>query len=225
MPRQRGPFFPDERLSFESEGIILEGALTTPDEETVRKAGYTMDRVPGLVVCHPHPLYGGNMHNTVVNAISEAGVRSGRRCLRFNFRGVGGSEGVHGEGKGEVLDTLSALGLLRKMEGSGKVDLAGYSFGAMMALKAALKDNEVEKVICVALPVGYYDEIDMGPRPDLQVLLVCGENDDIAPPAVVRKLYGRLGDKGSFELVPGADHFFGGRTETVGELVGKFLSQ
>jgi alpha/beta superfamily hydrolase len=224
MPRQRGPFFPDERVSFDSEGVALEGALTTPNPDTIGKAGFDMDRIPGLVVCHPHPLYGGTMDNTVVTAISEACAKSGRRCLRFNFRGVGGSRGAHGDGKGEVVDVLSALGYLRGLKRSGRVDLAGYSFGAMMALKAALKDKEVGRLACVALPVDYYEEVDLDPRPELEVLLVCGERDDIAQPSSIRKVLERLGDRGSFELVPGADHFFGGRTDAVGELVAEFLS-
>jgi alpha/beta superfamily hydrolase len=146
-------------------------------------------------------------------------------ALRFNFRGVGLSKGGYDNGVGEVVDVLSAVGCLRGQGGVRRVHLAGYSFGSMMALKAALRDDGIGRFAGVALPVDHYAPVDMGPRPDLDVFLVVGEMDEIAPVVSIEAFAKVLGDMGRVEVVPGADHFFGGRTRKVGELVAHFLSK
>jgi len=206
-------FHPDKQVTFDSEDGTLEGMLTTPEEKGPI----------GTVVCHPHPLYGGTMDNLVVRDICKALADRGRVVLRFNFRGVGKSQGAHGGGIGEIEDVLSALGFLRGTVGVEEVDLAGYSFGSMMALRASLRDRSVKRIACVALPVDHYDETNMRSRPDLKVLLVGGDKDDLAPLEGIERFAEALGDQGRVEVVRGADHFFGGRTATVAGLVADIL--
>ena len=145
---------------------------------------------PGVVICHPHPLYGGSMDSAVVGALFSALSGAGRAVLRFNFRGVGGSTGRHGDGEGEVRDALGAIEHLRTACGCGEIVLAGYSFGAAVALKA-LEEARVSRFVAVALPT----------------LVAAGDMDEIC----------RIGDVeqvASFRNPPeklvlrGCDHFF-----------------
>src|SRR5215472_2161372 len=120
------------QISFSSGELRLEGVIAKPSRSTVER---------GAVVCHPHPLYGGSMYNNVVEAALEAMWRLGWATLRFNFRGVGRSEGEHGGGAGETDDAAAAVRFLagELAIGPQKILLAGYSFGAMAALNAASK--------------------------------------------------------------------------------------
>ena len=94
----------------------------------------------GVVICHPHPLFGGSMYNNVVEAVEEGFVLSGFSTLRFNFRGVGDSEGAYDEGNGEVNDVIAACKFMRDLPGAGgRLVLAGYSFGAWVASRAAVR--------------------------------------------------------------------------------------
>ena len=163
------------------------------------------------------------MDNLVVIDICNALADRGRVVLRFNFRGVGRSQGIHAGGVGEIEDVLAALRFLKGTEGVADVDLAGYSFGSMMALRASLRDKDVNRVACVALPVDYYDDTEMGARLDLEVLLVGGDKDDVAPLGAIKRFGGTLGDRATVKVIEGADHFFGGRTAAVGELVAEHL--
>ena len=104
------------------------------------------------VACHPHPLYGGTMHDAVVGRLCEAATRTGMGSLRFNFRGVGASTGVHDKGIGEVDDLLSVVHWLREVRGIPSVTVCGYSFGAIVALSALARSN-AEKSVLIAPPV------------------------------------------------------------------------
>src|SRR6266540_978811 len=119
MPESLAVTFPSGELS-------LEGLLHLPEQTPA----------PGIVVCHPHPMYGGDMHNNVVDAICDTAVAEGIAALRFNFRGAGASEGRYDNGVGEQDDVRAALTYLRGLPevDSARVALAGYSFGAAVAL-------------------------------------------------------------------------------------------
>jgi len=128
----------------------------------------------------------------------------GCATLRFNFRGVGASEGAHDEGRGEADDALAAVAFLASQTGAPPhgVTLAGYSFGAMVAMRAGLDASNV------ALPVAMAD---FSPAAASKpVLLVCGDRDSYSPADKVRALATRLGERASVRIVAGADHFFGG---------------
>src|SRR6516162_8179534 len=120
----------EEQITFSSGELMLEAMIARPGTSTVKR---------GAVVCHPHPLYGGSMYNNVVEAALEAMWRMGWATLRFNFRGVGESEGEHSGGSGEADDAAAATRFLATELGlkPGDIVLAGYSFGAMAAMKAA----------------------------------------------------------------------------------------
>jgi len=203
-----------QAVSFECEDFELEGVLHIP-EGKVRK---TLK----VVVCHPHPVFGGSMDNMVVQRICEAVAQRGVEALRFNFRGVGASGGFHNAGVGEVKDVLAAVKYLKKGSKTLMVGLSGYSFGASMAVLAAKKDKTIERVATVALPLRLKD---VGPPPTKRpkMLLIAGNCDMVAPISEL-EVYAK-GSKGAARLepIPGADHFFGGKMQLVGKLVADFL--
>ncbi|HZC03891.1 MAG TPA: alpha/beta fold hydrolase, partial [Gammaproteobacteria bacterium] len=135
-----------ERITFEADDVTCEGILARP--ETVAQA-------PGLVICHPHPLYGGDMHNAVVRGLAEAFAAADFAVLRFNFRGVGQSTGRYGEGIGEQQDARAAVEWLTAQAGvdPARLFLAGYSFGARVTLAVAATDPRLCGFIAVAPPV------------------------------------------------------------------------
>src|SRR5437764_1495885 len=122
----------DQRLTILSSGVNLEALLQTPETSPARGI---------LVVCHPHPLHGGSMHNNVVHALCDAALQEGLAALRFNFRGVGGSTGDYADGEGEQDDVLAVLRAAAEQPSRRAIGLAGYSFGASMATRAAARAN------------------------------------------------------------------------------------
>ena len=191
----------EKNVTLRSGDLTLEGLLAMPA---------ALAPTGAAVVCHPHPLYGGSMHNNVVEAVLDAMWSLGCATLRFNFRGVGASEGEHDEGRGETADALAAVAFLASQTGAPPhgVTLAGYSFGAMVAMRAGLDASNVARVAAVALPVAMAD---FSPAAASKpVLLVCGDRDSYSPADKVRALATRLGERASVRIVAGADHFFGG---------------
>jgi alpha/beta superfamily hydrolase len=188
------------QVTFRSGDLILEGLLANPG-----------GGAPAAVVCHPHPMYGGSMHNNVVEAILAAMWQAGYATLRFNFRGVGASEGEHDGGPGEVDDALAAMSFVLTQPGVRKEDAAmtGYSFGAMVALSAGYERAEIARIIAVALPLAMADARvpDGASKP---VLLVSGDRDSYSPVAGLQALASRIGRTARLEIIAGADHFFGG---------------
>jgi alpha/beta superfamily hydrolase len=185
-----------QRVFFESDGVTLEAIV---------------DLRPGpkgAVVSHPHPLYGGNMHNPVVEVLCRAYARKGYSTLRFNFRGTGRSEGCYDEGEGEVTDVRAAL---RFLEDKGKtgLDLAGYSFGAWVNARAAMQGAAPARMVMVAPPVAVLDFSDRSPCPALKLVLA-GSDDEIAPPALIRLHLPRWNPAADLQIIDGADHVFSG---------------
>ncbi len=172
------------------------------------------------VVAHPHPLHGGTLHNKVVYRAAQALAGAGYATLRFDFRGVGLSEGRYDEGRGEVGDYLAALDEAER-EGGLPIVAAGFSFGAATALRAIPGDARIEACIALGVPLGT-EAGRMVPRPEVPALFVVGEDDAFGPPAeLVRYL---LGSSGRMVVVPGADHFFAGALETLGGIIDEFLA-
>ncbi len=134
----------ETQVSFRSGDLTLEGLLANPG-----------GGAPAAVVCHPHPMYGGSMYNNVVEAMLAAMWQAGYATLRFNFRGVGASEGEHDGGPGEVDDAVGAMSFLLAQPGVRKEDaaMAGYSFGAMVAMSAGYERAEIARIVAVALPL------------------------------------------------------------------------
>jgi hypothetical protein len=203
----------ESRITFPCGDLKLEGLLTLPEREA-----------PGAaVVCHPHPIYGGSMHNNVVEAVLEALWRRQLATLRFNFRGVGDSEGEYDGGEGELDDVREAVAFLAGKAGVKSVLLAGYSFGASVSLRAGLTDPAVDRLVLVALPVaGMTGPGDSISKP---VLLVSGDRDSYSPLEPLRTLAGKLGSRARLEILAGADHFFGGYEARLSALIGAALAE
>ncbi len=202
------------QVSFRSGDLTLEGLLANPGANA-----------PAAVVCHPHPLYGGSMYNNVVDAILAAMWQAGYATLRFNFRGVGASEGEHDGGPGEVDDAAAAMTYLRAQSGVRKEGavMAGYSFGAMVAVSAGYERAEIARIVAVALPLAMADaRIPAGASKP--VLLVSGDRDSYSPVAGLQALKSKIGDSARLEIVAGADHFFGGREAELGRVIGAVLA-
>ena len=196
--------------------ITLEGEWLFPDGEGA---------FPAVVVAHPFPPMGGTMQNGVVTAIWQSLASRGIAALRFNFRGVGQSEGSFDEGVGERDDVRAALEVAFNTEciDTHRVGLAGYSFGAMMSVPVALRDNRVKCLAMVSAPLSEenWNKLDEYRKPHLAVI---GENDEMAPMDLFRRQMEKESDFGKYYIVTGGDHSLFGYEEEVGKVVADFFS-
>ena len=170
----------------------------------------------GVVITHPHPLYGGDMYNYVVETIASAYREKGYTTLRFNFRGVGASEGHFDNGAGERSDTLAALDHMAGL-GLANMDLAGYSFGAWVCGMAAQEDpapRGVQRLVMVSPPAGSVDPAS-AKRIDSLKLVVTGSMDDIAPEGRIREILPKWNPDARLEVIDGADHFYSGHIDRL----------
>jgi alpha/beta superfamily hydrolase len=174
-----------------------------------------------VVLCHPHPQYGGTMRSIVVSALFEALPNEGYACLRFNFRGVEGSPGEHGHGETETEDVRAALDGADDAGIEGVCALVGWSFGADMAL--SVDDARVDGWVAIAPPLRFaatFDGVAHDPRPKH---LVLAQHDEFrAPPDVQEDV--AAWTRTTTEVVPGASHFFVGRTDRVVDATVAFLA-
>ncbi|MFH1559837.1 MAG: alpha/beta family hydrolase [Chloroflexota bacterium] len=205
------------QVTFPGPAGTLEGYLHLPEGD---------GPFPGVVVCHPHPRMGGDMNNNVVMGICHCLAQVGIASLRFNFRGVSGSQGTYDDGRGEVDDALEALRFLASQEGieQNNVGLVGYSFGAGVAMEAALRDD-LPKALSVVARARIDSEDDLGRRPSLPMLFVVGDRDHLVPSEQFNELAARLTTPSEIHVVPGADHFFLGQEREAGELVAAFFQR
>jgi uncharacterized protein len=165
------------------------------------------------VVCHPHPEYGGDMHNAVVVAAVRACLDAGWMALRFNFGGVGASRGGFSGGAEEVRDVAGATAALRpELPGGSPLAIVGYSFGAWAGARAARDVDDVSRVIAVAPPLGFFDWAFVA---DLRMPLavIVGDRDQYCPPDRLQAL--TVTARADITTIPGADHFFAGRDDEV----------
>ena len=179
---------------------------------------------PGVVICHPHPLMGGDMNNNMVMGICYALFISGIASLRFNFRGVGRSQGSHNEGRGEMDDVLAALAFAASQESiaTDGVGLAGYSFGAGVAMKTAQKGG-VTTALSLIGRARVDHEDDFTRIPSLPIQFVIGDQDRLMPAEQFTDLTSRLTTPPEMHVIPGADHFFVGQEREAAELVTAFF--
>ncbi len=169
------------------------------------------------LVCHPHPVYGGTMHNKVVYHAAKALNGCGLPALRFNFCGAGRSEGKHDEGRGEVDDVRAALDWLDN-EFHRPLVFAGFSFGAGVGLRAACQDARVAALIALGLPIAAADRAyDYGFLSECTKpkLLISGTRDEFGPRAEIERVAASAAEPKDLVLVEGADHFFEGRLSEV----------
>jgi alpha/beta superfamily hydrolase len=173
------------------------------------------------VVAHAHPLHGGTMHFKAVFRIARALARAGYGVLRFNFRGVGASEGRHDGGRGERDDFRAALDEA-EARGGAPLLAAGFSFGATVALSVGASDARVVALVGAGVPLTRWSFADM-PRTEKPALLVSGGDDEFLVPGGLQGAAGTLPDA-KFEILPGADHFFAGRLDWLESRVLEFAS-
>lgn len=195
--------FPCDRAPLRLPGPagVLEAVTQCPTEGARPAAG---------VICHPHPLHGGTMHNKVVHTLARSFGELGLRTVRFNFRGVGASAGTYGQGLGETEDVLAVLHWVRDRRPDDRIWLAGFSFGASMALRAAAR-FAVAQLVLVAPPIHLYPELGPPPAPRVPTLVLQGEQDDVVPAADVKAWVATLSPRPMLRLFPGVGHFFHGR--------------
>ena len=176
------------------------------------------------LVCHPHPLFGGTLHNKVVYQTAKALHRRNIPVLRFNFRGAGLSEGEHDQGRGEQDDVSAAIDFLAREFPGRPILLAGFSFGSWVGLRVGCRDQRVTQLIGLGIPV---DRSDLGYLRDCvkPKLIVQGENDQFGSRANVEALFATLPDPKRLVIVAAADHFFQGKLDDVAAAIENWLEE
>ena len=186
-------------VAFKSKGLTLEGVIAFPQGLT--------GPFPGVVVCHPHPLFGGNMDNGLVQEVCSALVREGFGTFRFNFRGVGNSEGSFTKGEKEPEDVNAALSLMRNWPDIDKrrFGLVGYSFGASMVLNGISMYKAAKALALISPPLTSLDHPKIGSdkRPKL---FIVGDRDRLIPHSDLKAKVDSLPTPADLSIVPGADH-------------------
>ncbi|MEQ8266773.1 MAG: alpha/beta hydrolase [Parvibaculum sp.] len=184
---------------------------------------------PVALVLHPHPQFGGTMNNPVTYALFQAFVNRGFSVLRFNFRGVGRSQGGFDSGIGELSDAAAALDWLQSQNpDASQCWIGGFSFGAWIAMQVLMRRPEIEGFISVAPPANMYDFSFLAPCPSSGII-INGSTDQVAPQADVLKLVERLKTQKGITIehasVEGANHFFESHLEPLAAMVGAYLDK
>ncbi len=195
----------EKKIEIDSDGLKLEGLLS---EKSPDKA---------VIVTHPHPQQGGEMHNPVVSTVISAYNEQGYTTLRFNFRGVGYSQGLYDDGNGEQNDVLSAISYL-KNSGVKNISLAGYSFGAWVNLMVAAKQIEIEELVLVSPPVDFIKFETVKDIASLR-LVVTGTHDEYASIGHLAELIELWNPNAALEEIAGGDHFYSGSLDQLKELI------
>lgn len=198
---------------FEGPAGRIEAILKEPDGQATRAA----------IVCHPHPLFGGTMHNKVVYRIARAFADAGFAVLRFNFRGTGRSAGEHDNGLGEKEDLLAAIRFIEDRFPEAELWLAGFSFGSMVMLRAAACDTRVRAFIAAGVPASRNDFSDL-PRCNKPKLFVQGSLDEFGSAGHLAKLFASLDEPKELKIIEGADHFFEGHLPELAAAVSGFIA-
>jgi len=205
------------RVSFSSGGLFLEGILAIPEG-----AG----PFPAVIVCHPHPLYGGSMDNNVVCNLSETLTQASLVSFRFNFRGVGGSQGEFGQGIGEREDVEAAISFISTVKevDSKRIGLAGYSAGAGFALPVGFNDARIRALAAVSPPLHMFDFdfLKSCPKPKL---FISGSRDELIPTDQFFEFCQNLPEPKECESIEGADHFWRGYESSLSAKVTAFFTR
>ena len=174
-----------------------------------------------VVIAHPHPLFGGTMDNKVVQTLARAFVQCGWQAVRFNFRGVGATEGVYDEGRGELQDLLAVV---QQVAPQGTLALAGFSFGAFVtshAVQTLWPQRAIEKIVLVGTAASRFAVADIPPEAHAHTLTLHGEQDDTVPLAAVMD-WARPQTL-PVTVIPGGGHFFHGQLPLLKSLVVRHL--
>ncbi|MEX0694611.1 MAG: alpha/beta hydrolase [Rhodospirillales bacterium] len=185
------------------------------------------DDAPVALILHPHPQHGGTMNNKVVYSLYHSFSRRGFSTLRFNFRGVGRSQGDFDSGLGELSDAAAALDWMQSHNPNASgCWIAGFSFGAWIAMQLMMRRPEINSFIAVAPPASIHDFSFLAPCP-ASGLMIHGDSDDIIPEESVAKLADKLGKQKNitidYNVVKGCDHFFRDHMDTMEKHIEKYL--
>jgi alpha/beta superfamily hydrolase len=185
------------------------------------------ERRPIVLLLHPHPQHGGTMHNKVIYALNQVFTRQGFSTLRFNFRGVGRSQGGFGRGEGELTDAASALDWLQAYNpNAGQCWIAGFSFGAWIGMQLLMRRPEIDRFVSVAPPANIYDFGFLAPCPSSGLILQ-GDRDETVPEDSVRKLAEKLSKQRDilidYRVVKGANHFFTDKLDKLDSAVEEYV--
>ena len=202
-----------ENLELDGPAGKLEGLLEFQDSSTLGGSA---------VICHPHPAHGGTMHNKVAHTLARAFVRLDFVALRFNFRGTGKSEGGYDEGRGELLDALAAVRWMRERNPGLPLWLAGFSFGAAIAIRAAIR-TDPDGLISVA-PAASRFATDMGSQPSCPWLIVHGDQDELIDINESVEWVNQLDPGPELTVFPDTTHFFHGKLVLLRQAVEEFVS-
>src|SRR5690242_19431936 len=184
---------------------------------------------PMALVLHPHPLHGGTMNNKIVYTLYQCFVRRGFSTLRFNFRGVGRSQGSFDRGEGELADAAAALDWLQTYNPNAQACwIAGFSFGAWIGMQLLMRRPEIDGFIVLAPPANLYDFSFLAPCPS-SGMIVHGDKDAVVPykdvTGLVDKLKTQKGIVIEQKVIPGANHFFDGKVEPLMEAISGYLDK
>lgn len=184
---------------------------------------------PIALVMHPHPMHGGTMNNKVTYRLFESFVRNGFSALRFNFRGVGNSEGAYDNGVGELSDAAAALDWLHAQHPHCReIWIAGFSFGAWITMQLLMRRPDVRRFIAVSPPAGNYDFSFFSPCPTSGFVVV-GTHDEITPADDIERLLKKTtrqkGVKIHLSKLPYADHFYTQQQDELGGLLHTYIQQ
>ena len=198
-----------ESLSLDGPAGKLEALLEEPEDREPSAA---------VLVCHPHPLHGGTMHNKVVYRMARGLRRAGAVVLRFNYRGVNRSEGKYDNGAGEIEDARAALQVLRSRYPELPFSLAGFSFGSRIILKLGCQTRDASSLIAVGFPASYQDSAELG-RCDVPRIFIESTNDEFCSIPAMESYFGRLTGPKELIWVEARDHFFAGALDEFEQAV------
>ena len=199
----------EEKIFFRSGSLKIEALLSDLSDEKA------------VVVTHPHPLYGGDMRNHVVESVVRAYQERGFSTLRFNFRGVGQSQGQYDNGIGEQEDVGSALAYMMKLD-KKNLDLVGYSFGAWVNALGLERYTQTGRVVMISPPVNFIDFSFLGYSQKIQ-LVIAGSRDEIAPPEMIQKMLPTWNPLANFRVIKEADHFYSGESATLMDIIKAYI--
>ena len=202
------------QIKFAVDDFSLEGELSVPLSDS---------SCAGVVICHPHPQYGGDMRNNVVQTVRNSLIQKGIAVLTFNFRGVGNSEGVYSGGEGEDRDAVAALDYLKTVDQvtDRPIGLCGYSFGAGVASRVAMQYQGLTALALISGSV----QSEWINLPSIPKLIISGDRDDYVPQKDVRLLEEKLPNPREIIVVPGADHWWSPGEDALELQVGNFFEK
>ena len=204
-------------VSFTTEGLNFEGVIAQPDAQG--------GPWPGVVICHPHPLHGGSMENNVVLALAMGLVEEGFVTMRFNFRGVGRSEGEHTKGEKESQEILGALDLIKAWpDVRGKIGLAGYSFGSGVILNHQELYKEIDALALVSPSLRAVADSPLKQN-KIPALIVAGDRDRLVDSGELKNELKTFSQPPESQIFEGVDHFWYGQEGRLAPEVARFFTE